>query len=114
MGYTFPMDPASTLRTARRRAGLTQSDLAARAATSQATISRYESGHKQPSVTTFSRLLAAAGWRLSLDPAPRPVLVASSAQLADAGSTLEEVLALAAALPTRHEPALRFPRLPLS
>ena len=99
------------LRAARRRAGLTQDALAARAGTSQATVSAYESGAKQPSVATFARLLAAAGSRLAVEPAPEPVREPSPAQLARAGRTLVEVLGLAEALPSRHEPALRFPRL---
>jgi transcriptional regulator with XRE-family HTH domain len=106
------MDVGSTLRTARRRAGLSQGALAARAGTSQATISAYESGAKQPSVATLSRLLAATGSRLAVHhDARRAAAVPSPAQLARAGRTLVQVLGLAEALPVRHEPALRFPRL---
>jgi len=105
------MDAGTTLRAVRRRAGLTQRALAALAGTSQATISAYESGAKQPFVTTFSRLLAAAGSRLTVEPAARPVIQPSPVQHAHAGRRLVEVLALAEALPVRHEPALRFPRL---
>ena len=107
------VNPGTTLRAARQRAGLTQSALAARAGTSQATISAYESGTKQPFVFTFSRLLAAMGSRLAVEPAPRAVVEPSPAQLASAARTLVEVLALAEALPVRHEPALRFPRIEL-
>jgi transcriptional regulator with XRE-family HTH domain len=53
------MDPATELRAARERAGVTQADLARRAGTSQATVSAYEAGRKQPSVQTLDRLLAA-------------------------------------------------------
>ncbi len=105
------MDVAQALRTARRRAGLSQHDLAARAGTSQATVSAYENGRKQPTVETFHRLLAAASSRLVVEPAERPVVQVPDAQLARAGRTLVEVLDLAAALPTRHRPDLRFPRL---
>jgi transcriptional regulator with XRE-family HTH domain len=105
------MDTGATLRSARLRAGLTQDALAARAGTSQATISAYENGSKRPSLATFSRLLAATGARLSIELAQRPVIEPSSAQLARAGRTLAQVLALAEALPVRHSPALRFPRL---
>src|SRR5438309_10228565 len=53
-GYTpIEMDVPSILRQARRGAGLSQSALAARAQTSQATVSAYESGRKQPSVETL-------------------------------------------------------------
>ena len=104
------MDAGATLRAARRRAGLTQSDLAARAGTSQATISAYENGVKQPFVVTFNRLLAAAGSRLAVESVARPVIRPTAAQHARAARTLMEVLALAEALPVRHDPPLRLPR----
>lgn len=105
------MEVPSTLRAARRRAGLSQHDLARRAGTSQATVSAYENGRKQPTVETFHRLLAAAASRLVVEPAERPVVQVSDEQLARAGRTLVAVLELAAALPTRHRPDLRFPHL---
>jgi transcriptional regulator with XRE-family HTH domain len=82
-----------------------------RAGTSQATVSAYESGRKQPSVATLTRLLAAAGSRLTTEPAERPVVKVSEAELAFRGRTLLDVLALAEALPSRPEPTLRFPPL---
>jgi transcriptional regulator with XRE-family HTH domain len=102
------MDVASALRDARRRSGLSQTALAAAAGTSQATVSAYESGRKAPSVATLERLLAATGHRLAVD---RSVRVFSEAELERTARTLRDVLDLAAALPARHEPALRFPRL---
>jgi|SRR4051794_35222758 len=105
------MDVGRTLRTARERAGLTQGELAGRAGTSQATISAYESGAKQPSVATFSRLLAAAGARLSVEQAAAPLHEPSRAELTRAGQTLAEVITLAEALPARHSKRLRYPRL---
>ena len=51
---------------ARRQAGLTQQELAGRAATSQAAISAYESGRRSPSVDTLARILAAAGFELRM------------------------------------------------
>jgi len=105
------MDVAGTLGQARRRAGLTQAALAAKAGTSQATVSAYESGRKVPALDTFIRLLTATGSRLSVEPARRPVRQPSRAQHARVGRSLLDVLALAEALPTRHEPDLRFPRL---
>ncbi len=105
------MKVSSTLRQARRRAQLTQAQLAARAGTSQATISAYERGRKQPSLETFGRLLAATGSRLAVEPAARPVIQPSAAQHARVGRTLVEVLALAEALPTRHARELSYPRL---
>jgi transcriptional regulator with XRE-family HTH domain len=103
------MDVATTLRAARQRAGLSQVDLAARTGTSQATVSAYESGRKQPSVATLSRLLAATGSRLTVRPgaAQEP----SREQHARTARALTDVIALAEALPRRHERTLRFPRL---
>lgn len=105
------MDTASTIRSARRRAGLSQAELAARAGTSQATVSAYESGSKEPSLTTLDRLLAASGWRLTVEPSPQRVVPRTDAQLEKAGQVLTEVLGLAEALPVRHAPTLRYPPL---
>jgi transcriptional regulator with XRE-family HTH domain len=90
---------------------LTQTALARRARTSQATISAYESGRKRPSVDTLSRLLAATGSRLTVEVGARPVIEPSRAEHARVGRSLVEVLGLAEALPSRPEPVLRFPRL---
>lgn len=106
------MDAARAIRDARLAADLTQAVLAERAGTSQATVSAYESGHKTPSLPTLSRLLAAAGRRLSVERAARPVLQPTAAQHAKVSRGLIEVLALAEALPSRPAPQLRFPRLP--
>jgi transcriptional regulator with XRE-family HTH domain len=105
------VEPSREIRAARRRAGLTQAALAARAGTSQATLSAYESGRKRPSVQTLDRVLKAAGMRLAVEPAERPVVAVSEELLARRARILLDVLALAQALPTRHEPELRFPRL---
>ena len=48
------MTPGELLRDARRRHGLTQGQLAARARTSQAAISRIERGLVSPSVETLA------------------------------------------------------------
>ncbi|HEV2999717.1 MAG TPA: helix-turn-helix transcriptional regulator [Solirubrobacteraceae bacterium] len=94
------MDVGQAIRDARRRAGLTQADLARRARTSQATLSAYETGRKEPSISTLERVLAAAGAQLTVAPGPF-----------DNGRTFADVLDLAEALPTRHSPSLRYPRL---
>ena len=101
-----------TLRSARRRAGLSQTELARLAGTSQATVSAYESGRKEPSLATFSRLLNAAGFELAVEMRTPSVVEPSRAQLTRAGKQLADVIALAEALPVRHEPVLRYPRLP--
>lgn len=54
------------IRIARRRAELSQQELAGRATTSQAAISAYESGRRSPSVETLARVLAAAGFELRM------------------------------------------------
>lgn len=103
--------PAVTLSTVRHDAGLTQAALAALAGTSQATVSAYESGSKEPSLRTFSRLLSAMGARLSVEPAGARLRQPSHAELARSGEILAQVIALAEELPARREGALRFPRL---
>ncbi|CAN5556844.1 MAG: helix-turn-helix domain-containing protein [Actinomycetota bacterium] len=57
------MDASGLIATARRQAGLTQVELAARAGTSQPAVSAYEAGRRSPSVATLQRLLAACGAR---------------------------------------------------
>ena len=108
------MDIATVLRLQRERAGITQAALAARCGTSQATVCAYERGHKRPSVPTLERLLAACGARLSIERAPEPVVVPTTREHEAVSHGLAEVLELAAALPTRHAPDLRFPRLAAS
>ncbi len=71
MGYTLAMAVGPDLiRRARREAGLTQVELARRAATSQSAVAAYESGAKTPNVETLERLLRAAGQRLGSGPSP--------------------------------------------
>lgn len=106
------MNASVELRSARARSGLTQAELAERSGTSQATISAYESGRKQPSLLTLSRLLAVTGSRITVEPATDLAVPRSRAQQRRAGRELSQVLALAAALPTRHQTELRYPRLP--
>lgn len=105
------MNVGASLRDARKRAGLTQEELATRAGTSQASVSAYESGRKAPSVETLSRMLAATGSRLAVEAGRRPVVMPSARHHAQSSKTLVEVLGLAAALPNRYERELRFPRL---
>jgi transcriptional regulator with XRE-family HTH domain len=61
---------AQLLRDVRRRHGLTQAQLAARARTSQAAISRIERGLVSPSVVTLAELLHLMGEELELDATP--------------------------------------------
>jgi transcriptional regulator with XRE-family HTH domain len=106
------MDVPSLVRTARRRAGLTQAELAARSGTSQATISAYEHGAKTPAPETLARVLAAAGMRLVAVPASSPVSVPGARELDRRAQVLAQVLDLAERLPAKRGRRLRFPRLP--
>jgi transcriptional regulator with XRE-family HTH domain len=58
------MNGAAILRTARRRAGLTQRELARRAGVPQPTISRIEREVVSPSVDTITPLIEACGMEL--------------------------------------------------
>jgi transcriptional regulator with XRE-family HTH domain len=64
------MTAGEFLRTVRRRHGLTQAQLAARARTSQAAISRIERDLVSPSVTTLAALLDLMGEELVLEGRP--------------------------------------------
>jgi len=61
-----PANAGALLRQARKRAGLSQVELAARAGVTQSVISAYESGYRQPSVPALARLIDAAGCQLTL------------------------------------------------
>jgi transcriptional regulator with XRE-family HTH domain len=64
------MTAAELLRETRRRHGVTQAQLAARARTSQAAISRIERGLVSPTVETLATLLDLMGDELSLGTEP--------------------------------------------
>ena len=64
------MTAGELLRDARRRHGLTQRQLAIRARTSQAAISRIERGLVSPSIDTVAELLWLMNERLVLDAEP--------------------------------------------
>ena len=66
-----PSPAAGLLQLARRKAALSQSQLAARADVPPTMISAYERGQRDPTVGTLLRLVAAAGFevRLHLEPA---------------------------------------------
>jgi transcriptional regulator with XRE-family HTH domain len=58
------------IRDARIRSRLSQDELARRAGTSQAAISRIESGREEPTLDRLEQILAGLGWRprIELDP----------------------------------------------
>ena len=69
------MSASLLVRTARRRAGLTQAQLAGRMTTSQSVVARLERPDADPRFRTLDRVLRAAGFRLELisDSAPAHV-----------------------------------------
>jgi transcriptional regulator with XRE-family HTH domain len=76
------MTGAQVLREARRRAGLSQHELAKRAGVHQPAIARWESGRADPSLSTIERLVAACGLELRLTLAPAEDSEPSSGNLA--------------------------------
>jgi transcriptional regulator with XRE-family HTH domain len=62
------MRASTILRHARKKANLSQRELARRAGTTQATISRIEDGLISPRVDTLERLLEACGFQLEATP----------------------------------------------
>ena len=99
------MDVATLLSQSRRRAGLSQRELAACAHTSAAAICMYERGDRVPKVDTLARLLAAMNATLELDAVRMPSGIDAVAN----GRTLEELLELADHLPHRSSKQLLAP-----
>lgn len=64
-------DPAALLRATRRRAGLTQRQLALRLGISQAAIAKLERPRANPTFETLAGALWATGHRLELRASPR-------------------------------------------
>lgn len=79
-----------------RETGLSMTELARRAQVSRASISEYVHGHRQPGVWQLERLAAAAGRRTQ---------IAFPPAWEGRKQALEDVLALADALPLRRQPA---------
>ena len=65
------MTAGSLIRSARQQTGISQSELARRAGTSQSAVARIESGHTSPTVETLERLAGALGMDLELSAAAR-------------------------------------------
>ncbi len=107
------MNGAALLTRARKRAGLTQAELARRAGTSQPVISAYEHGRRDPSIGTLRRLVRAAGAELELGVGARAEReVPPPADDAERAARLVDVLLLADAVPyLTRAGRLAFPRL---
>jgi transcriptional regulator with XRE-family HTH domain len=89
------------LRDARTRAGLSQKELGRRAGVPHTLISAYENGRRVPGGDMLLRLLNAAGAHLHVT-----VTVEESRE---AAAKLEQVCAVAMALPRREPGTLQFP-----
>ena len=57
---------ADLIRRARRRAGISQAELARRLATKQPVVARWESGARTPSLETVARAVEACGFALDV------------------------------------------------
>src|SRR5271170_7549794 len=86
----MPVDAAFLIRDARRRAALTQVQLARRARTAQSAVAAYESGARNPNLATLQRLLDACDHQVDILVQPRTRRGASS--LAELASTIPEDL----------------------
>lgn len=105
------MEASELVRAARRRHGLSQTELASRAGTSQPVISAYEHGRRDPTTRTLRRLIAAAGDRLDLRLAPAPPDIPPPSGPEEHARRLIDVLLLADAIGHRDRGPLTYPRL---
>jgi transcriptional regulator with XRE-family HTH domain len=76
----------------RRRAGLTQRELARRAGLAPSVLCAYETGAREPSARVFQRIVRAAGGTIT-------VSVPSARERRDRDTAVQDVLALADVLP---------------
>ncbi len=60
------MDAAELIVEARKRAGITQTELASRMGTHQSVVARWETGKTQPTLETVIRAVEAAGLELTV------------------------------------------------
>lgn len=65
-------NPGVMIREARESARLSQTDLARRAGVAQSVVSAYESGQREPSLRTLSKLIEATGHELTFALSPVP------------------------------------------
>jgi transcriptional regulator with XRE-family HTH domain len=70
--------PGKLLADARRRAGMTQADLASKLAISQAAVAQLERVDSNPRLATLDRALRAAGFELVVTARPRQAVVDDS------------------------------------
>ena len=84
------MEVTTLIRDARQTAGITQMELADRAATTQPAVAAYESGAKTPNLATLERLLGACDHDVQLLTHPR--LRRGAASLAQLATTIQRDL----------------------
>ena len=106
------VEPAALIKAVRLRRGLSQSELAQRAGTSQPVVSAYEHGRRDPTFATLRKLIEAGGEEVRLDAhAPDPDLDPATTPQEHARRLLD-VLSLADAIPARpRATTLVAPRL---
>ena len=68
------MSSGTLIREARRRAGLSQTELARRAGVAQSVISAYEADRREPGLGMLTKLIEAAGHELVVDARPSATL----------------------------------------
>jgi predicted nucleotidyltransferase/DNA-binding XRE family transcriptional regulator len=85
----------SLLRRARKTARLTQAELAQRAGVTQSVVSAYESGRREPALSTLARLIEASGahLRIEMEPARRLPATARAQLLERSRPRIREVAA---------------------
>ncbi|MGI8793439.1 MAG: helix-turn-helix domain-containing protein [Acidimicrobiales bacterium] len=106
------MTPGELIRAVRRRQGLSQAVLAARAGTSQPVVSAYERGHRDPTFGTLRRLIEAGGESLTISADAVDDDLALPSSPVDRGRRLLDVLSLVDAIPARpRRPLLGAPRM---
>jgi transcriptional regulator with XRE-family HTH domain len=107
------VDAADLLKAARTRAGLRQSDVAARAGTSQPVISAYEQGEREPTLPTLRKLASACGVDLLVGWRPYDLNNNRAVNDVERARRLVNVLLLADAIPKRRRrtESLSMPRL---
>ena len=89
------------LHDVRRRAGLSQNELARRSGIAATLISAYENGRRVPGGDALLRLIEACGGSLDV--------TTTVDRARDSAAQLEQVAALAMALPRRDAGALAYP-----
>jgi transcriptional regulator with XRE-family HTH domain len=85
------VDTATLLRDARRKAALTQADVARRARTAQSAVAAYETAARTPNLGTLERLLGACDHEIDIIVSPR--MRRGAASLAELSPTITQDLA---------------------